>query len=117
MIFPKKVLSGVLALIFVGIAASLFFFNKKGKEPSAKAGEETAEPASKPEESALPVKVVPAKRGDLIMRLESPGEAFTEKMIALKTEVTGTIKSLNVKEGKHVRAGETLVEIDDQQYR
>ena len=117
MIFPKKVLSGVLALIFVGIAAYLIFFNKKGKEPSAKPGEETAELASKPEESALPVKVVPAKRGDLIMRLESPGEAFTEKIIALKTEVTGTIKSLNVKEGKHVRAGETLVEIDDQEYR
>ena len=117
MIFPKKVLSGVLALIIVGVAVYLIFFNKKGKAPSAKAGEETAEPASKPEESALPVKVVPAKRGDLIMRLESPGEAFTEKMIALKTEVTGTIKSLNVKEGKHVRAGENLVEIDDQEYR
>jgi RND family efflux transporter MFP subunit len=51
------------------------------------------------------------------MRLESPGEAYTEKKIALTTEVTGTIKSLNVKEGKHVRAGEVLVEIDDQEYR
>lgn len=117
MIFPKKVLAGVLALIIVGAAAYIIFFNKKSKEPSAKAGEETAEPASKPEESALPVKVVPVRRGDLIMRLESPGEAFTEKIIALKTEVTGTIKSLNVKEGKHVRAGEILVEIDDQEYR
>jgi len=117
MIFPKKILAGVLALIILGAAAYFIFFNKKGKTTTAKAGEETAQPAAKPEESALPVKVVPVKRGDLVMRLESPGEAFTEKKIALKTEVTGTIKNLNVKEGKHVRAGEVLVEIDDQEYR
>jgi RND family efflux transporter MFP subunit len=117
MIFPKKILVGVLALIVVGAAAYLIFFNKKGKTTTAKTGEETAQPAAKPEESALPVKVVPVKRGDLVMRLETPGEAYTEKKIALATEVTGTIKSLIVKEGKHVRAGEVLVEIDDQEYR
>ena len=117
MIFPKRILAGVLALLIVGAAAYLIFFSKKGKTTSAKPGEETTQPAAKPEESALPVKVVPVKRGDLIMRLESPGEAYTERNIVLKTEVTGTIKSLNAKEGKHVRAGEVLVEIDDQEYR
>jgi RND family efflux transporter MFP subunit len=117
MIFPKKILAGVLALIIVGAAAYLIFFNKKDNAAAAKSGEEAARPASKPEESVLLVKAVPVKRGDLVMRLESPGEAFTEKNIVLKTEVTGTIKSLNVREGKHVRGGEILVEIDDQEYR
>jgi HlyD family secretion protein len=117
MIFPKKILAGVLALLVVAAAAYFLFFNKKGKTPTAKPGEETAEPAAKAEASALPVKVVPVKRGDLVMRLESPGEAYTERNIVLKTEVTGTIKNLNAKEGKHVRAGEVLVEIDDQEYR
>jgi len=117
MIFPKKILAGVLALLVVAAAAYFIFFNKKGKTPAAKPGEETAEPAAKAEASALPVKVVPVKRGDLVMRLESPGEAYTERNIVLKTEVTGTIKNLNAKEGKHVRAGDVLVEIDDQEYR
>ena len=117
MIFPKKILAGVLALLVVTAAAYFIFFNKKGKTPAAKPGEETAEPAAKAEASALPVKVVPVKRGDLVMRLESPGEAYTERNIVLKTEVTGTIKNLNAKEGKHVRAGDVLVEIDDQEYR
>jgi len=117
MIFPKKILAGVLALILIGAAAYLIFFNKKGKAPTAETGKETAQQAAKPEESALPVKAVPVKRGDLVMRLESPGEAYTERNIALKTEVTGTIKNLNVTEGKHVRAGEVLVEIDDREYR
>lgn len=117
MIFPKKILAAVLALVVVAAAASFIFFNKKQNAPAAAAGGETAESAAKAEESALPVKVVPVRRRDLVMRLESPGEAYTERNIILKTEVTGTIKNLNAKEGKHVRAGEVLVEIDDQEYR
>ena len=117
MIFPKKVLAGVLALIIVGAAAYLVFFNNKDKAEAAKTGEEAAPASAQQPDSALPVKVVPVKRGDLVMRLESPGEAFTEKIIVLKSEVSGNIKTLNAKEGKHVRAGEVLVEIDDQEYR
>ena len=117
MIFPKKILAGVLALIVVAAAAYFIFFNKKGKTPAEQPGGETAQPAAKAEESALPVKVVPVKRGDLVMRLQSPGEAYTERNIVLKAEVTGTIKTLSAKEGRHVRAGEILVEIDDQEYR
>jgi RND family efflux transporter MFP subunit len=117
MIFPKKILAAVLALIVVAAAAYFIFFNKKVKTSADQPGGETAQPAAKAEESALPVKVVPVKRGDLVMRLESPGEAYTERNIVLKTEVTGTIKNLNAREGKHVRAGEILVEIDDQEYR
>jgi len=117
MIFPKKILAGVLALIVVAAAAYFIFVNKKGKNPAEQPGGETAQPAAKAEESALPVKVVPVKRGDLVMRLQSPGEAYTERNIVLKAEVTGTIKTLSAKEGRHVRAGEILVEIDDQEYR
>jgi RND family efflux transporter MFP subunit len=117
MIFPKKVLAGVLALIIVGAAAYLVFFRNKDKAEAAKAGEEAAPTSAQQPESALPVKAVPVRRGDLVMRLESPGEAFTERMIVVKSEVSGNIKSLNVKEGKHARAGEILVEIDDQEYR
>jgi len=117
MIYSKKILAGVLALIIITAAAFLIFFKNMGKPQAAGPSAETALPASKSEESALPVKVVPIRRGDLVMRLESPGEAYTERKIALKTEVTGTVKSLNVREGRHVRAGEVLVEIDDQEYR
>jgi RND family efflux transporter MFP subunit len=117
MIFSKKALAIVLVLIIAGTASYFFFFkNKKGAE-SGESGGETAQAAAKTEEPALPVKVSPVKRADLVIRLKSPGEAVTEKMIIIKTEVPGTIKHLNVKEGQHVRAGEVLVEIDDQEYR
>jgi RND family efflux transporter MFP subunit len=117
MIFSKKVLAAVLVLIIVGAASYFIFFKDKGGAGDEEGGGETAQTAAQTDEPALPVKVSPVKRGDLVIRLKSPGEAVTEKMIAMKTEVSGTIKHLNVKEGQHVRAGEVLVEIDDEEYR
>ncbi|MEW5902690.1 MAG: biotin/lipoyl-binding protein, partial [Acidobacteriota bacterium] len=117
MIFPKKVLIIVLVLIIAAAAAYVLFFNKKGEAKAARSGQEAAQTAQKPEESSLPVRVTPVKRGELVMRLKSPGEAVTEKRIILKTEVSGTIKNLNVKESKHVPAGDLLVEIEDREYR
>jgi RND family efflux transporter MFP subunit len=120
MIFPKKAL--VIGLVVIAIAAAAYFlFFAKGKgedKPGETPGAETAsQPAQKAQESALPVKTVPVKRGELVMRLKSPGEAVTEKKIALKTEVPGTIKNLNVREGMHVREGDLLLEIEDREYR
>jgi RND family efflux transporter MFP subunit len=117
MIFPKKVLAAVLVLIIIGVAAYFVFFKNRGSSGEEASGGESVQTADKPEEQALPVRVSPVKRGNLVIRLKSPGEAVTEKMIVLKTEVAGTIKSLNVKEGQHVRSGDVLVEIDDQEYR
>jgi RND family efflux transporter MFP subunit len=117
MIFPKKVLAIVLVLIIAGAASYFVFFkNKKGTESEQGAGQ-AAQEAAKAEEPALPVKVAPVKRADLVIRLKSPGEAVTEKMIVMKAEVAGTIKSFNVKEGKHVQTGDVLIEIEDREYR
>jgi RND family efflux transporter MFP subunit len=117
MIFSKKALVIALVLIIAGAASYFFFFkNKKGTE-AGESGGETAQAAAKAEEPALPVKVSPVKRADLVIRLKSPGEAVTEKMIVIKAEVSGTIKKFNVKEGQHVRANDVLIEIDDQEYK
>ncbi len=117
MIYPKKILAAVLVLIIAGAASYFVFFkNKKGTESEEAAGQ-TDQEAARAEEPALPVKTTPVKRADLVIRLKSPGEAVTDKMIVMKAEVPGTIQSLNVKEGKHVRAGDVLIEIDDQEYR
>jgi RND family efflux transporter MFP subunit len=117
MIFSKKALVIVLVLIIAGAASYFFFFkNKKGTE-AGESGGAAAQAAAKAEEPALPVKVSPVKRADLVIRLKSPGEAVTEKMVVIKTEVSGTIKNFNVKEGQHVRANDVLIEIDDQEYK
>jgi len=119
MVFSKKILTIVLAVILVGVLAFFLYFNKS-KEPAA-AGEASG-PAGqaakqKPEEMPLPVKAAPVIRADLIMKLKTPGEAVTEKKATIKAEVTGVLKNIQAAEGKHVREGEILAEIDDQDIR
>jgi membrane fusion protein, multidrug efflux system len=123
---PKGVLGGFLVLILIGAAVWFLVLDKGPAKPENKAGSASGEPAGggaaaapdqKVEAAPLPVKVGKAVMGDLIMTLKSPGEAYTEKRIAMKAEVGGVVKNLYATEGRHVREGDLLVELDDREYR
>ncbi len=131
MVIPKRFL--VLSLVVIALAVlGYFLLVKKGgqdagavsAEPGAAAsqasvgaGSGAASPSGSTEAAPLSVKAVPATRGEVVIGLKSPGEAFTERMIAVKAEVGGVIKDLAAKEGLHVKAGELLVALDDREYR
>jgi len=117
MIFSKKILIISLIVIVIAVLAFLIFFRGKADESKEASAQDTAEEARKVKETPLPVKVVEARKGDLIIKLKSPGEAVTNMKINMKAEVAGVIKSLNVEESKHVKKGELLVELDDEKYR
>ena len=53
------------------------------------------------------------ERGNLVIRLKSPGEAFTKKKALIKAELTGVVREVRADEGKRVREGEVLVVLDD----
>ena len=123
---PKAVLGGFL--IFALAAAGIYFLvlDKGPAKPENKAENASAEspggsaapaPDQKVEAAPLPVKVAKAIIGDLVMTLKSPGEAYTEKRIAMKAEVGGVVKNLYASEGRHVKEGDLLVELDDREYR
>ena len=123
---PKAVLGGFLVLVL--IAAGVYFFvldrspakpENQGESASAApaGGSSAPAPDQKVEAAPLPVKVSKAVIGDLVMTLKSPGEAYTEKRISLKAEVGGVVKNLYASEGRHVREGDLLVELEDREYR
>jgi len=121
---PKAVLGGFLVLILVAAGVYFLVLDKRPAKPAdatgaAPATASSAEPTpdQKVEAAPLPVKVAKAFLGDLVMTLKSPGEAYTEKRIAMKAEVGGTVKNLSAAEGRHVREGDLLVELDDREYR
>jgi len=121
---PKAVLGGFLVLVLVAAGVYFLVLDKSPAKPAGEAGAapaaaSSAEPSpdQKVEAAPLPVKVDKAFLGDLIMTLKSPGEAYTEKRIAMKAEVGGTVKNLSASEGRHVREGDLLVELDDREYR
>jgi len=128
MIIPKKVLTVSLVVIIVAIIGYFLFLNKGAAKAGGGAGDATAATASnagapgqnpqeKVEAAPIPVKAVPVKRGELVIKLKSPAEAFTDKKIALKAEVSGVVKNLYASEGRHVKENETLLELEDQEYR
>ncbi|HDT13039.1 MAG TPA: efflux RND transporter periplasmic adaptor subunit [Candidatus Aminicenantes bacterium] len=123
---PKPVLGGFLVLALV--AAGFYFLVLKNSPAGADDQGQTASdpstaasspagPEQKTEAAPLPVKVAKAFVGDLVMTLKSPGEAYTEKRISMKAEVGGVVKNLYAAEGRHVREGDLLVELDDREYR
>jgi RND family efflux transporter MFP subunit len=122
MIFSKRTLACSLGIIIVA-ALSYIFILKNGRprngEATAEAVVQPAAPgaAGRVEETPLPVKAVRVGRGDLVILLKSPGEAFTEKKALIKAEVSGVVKELKAEEGKRVRAGEVLVVLDEQSSR
>lgn len=123
---PKAVLGGFLVLVLV--AAGLYFLvldkgpakaENQGENASAESSGAASAPSpdQKTEAAPLPVKVSKAVIGDLVMTLKSPGEAYTEKRVAMKAEVGGVVKNLYAAEGRHVREGDLLVELEDREYR
>lgn len=117
MIFSKKILIISLVVIVVGALVFFIFFRGKPDESEKDSAQDPTKEAQKAKETPLPVKVVEVQRGDLIIKLKSPGEAVTNMKIDMKAEVAGVIKSLNVEESKHVKKGELLVVLDDEKYR
>lgn len=113
---PRKILAITAVVIITNLGLFLFVFDKRPGPNPAAPGKEPAGTASSGEDTASPVKIVPVRRGKLVITLKSPGEAVAEKKIALKAEVSGRIKNLNIKEGKHVREGEVLLELEDEEY-
>ncbi|MFQ6082002.1 MAG: efflux RND transporter periplasmic adaptor subunit [Candidatus Aminicenantia bacterium] len=117
MIFSKKVLliSGI-SLILIGLIVFLVIFKKEnapeenGKESSSVISEES-------EGAPLPVKVVKARKGDLIIRLKSLGQAIAPRKVVVKAEIRGVIDGFFVTEGKHVREGDLLVKLNDEEYK
>lgn len=93
------------------------FFRKKSESSQDDSLQNSSSEVQKREETPLPVKVVAAQKGDLIIKLRSPGEAVTDRKIVMKAEVAGIIKNLNVEEGKHVRNGDLLIKLDDKPYQ
>ena len=116
MVFSKKILTIVLIVIILG-AAAYFIFVKQGLGGGDTPGETESGPEQKPSESPLPVKVADVIRGDLIIWLNSPGEAVTDKHVVMKSETAGIVNRILVRESQHVKQGQVLMELDKREHQ
>jgi RND family efflux transporter MFP subunit len=113
-VISKKILALSLAVII--LAPGIAFLVRRGPVETG-GGTDGEGPARPPGgEAPLPVRAVPVVRGDLVIRLTSPGEAFAMKRAVIKTEVSGALMEVAAEEGRAVREGDVLARIDDRAY-
>lgn len=112
--------------VFLLVLLSALFLSTMLVSSSCRQKEKAKESGSSPdsvteitsgEEAPLPVKVTQVRRGELFLRLSAPAEAVAERQVVVKTEVSGVIKKIYVREGQHVQTNDLLVEIDETPYR
>jgi len=116
MLFSKRILTVVLILIVLGAVAYFVFVRQASVSEGAASGSGT-DSEETPSEAPLPVKVAEVLSGDLVIKLRSPGEAVTEKHVLMKAEISGTVKSLPIKESQRVKKDQVLVELDDREHQ
>jgi len=112
----KKAFVWLAVIVAAGVLTYFLAFKKTTGAPAETAGSEAAEAAGQ-EIMPIQVRVVPARKGEVIIGLKSPGEAYTERSVLIKAEVGGVIQKLTATEGRHVAKDEVLVEVDDREYR
>ncbi|MEW6457031.1 MAG: efflux RND transporter periplasmic adaptor subunit [Acidobacteriota bacterium] len=118
-----RVLTGIVILVLLMVGSYLYFKktsseeNKEGVTSSGSTSVSSSAPMSKKEEAPLPVRVIDAKYGDLIMRLKTVGEVVARRNVKMKSEIRGIVKKIYVAEGFNVKEGDLLLEFDDREYR
>ena len=99
---PRKNLVKPLALLSMAalVAAGLYLRWAPAAAPAAV--------ASKP----IPVSIALAERADVALKLETVGRAEAYESVAIKARIDGQVSSVPFSEGRHVKKGELLVQLD-----
>ena len=106
----------IAGLVFAGF--KIFQKEKKKNETEViKAEQKQDAQADSSKETALPVKVISIKRGNLPLRLNISATADTWEKADVKSEIPGTIKGIMVSVGDRVTKGQVLVQLDDKERR
>ena len=105
----KKIFTGVVIVVVIFLLAlpKLNLFSSKSDNP-------TGVPAS---QAKLPVEAIVVKKGKLDNKLIVTGSVLANESLELKSEVSGKITGIYFQEGKRVKLGELLVQINDEEIR
>ncbi|MCP5049378.1 MAG: efflux RND transporter periplasmic adaptor subunit [bacterium] len=103
----------VAGLVFVGFKV---FQKPRDEQTEIITADRQSDPtAEKRKESALPVKAIKIKVGDLPLRLNISSTADVWEKAVVKAEVSGTVESIRFSVGDKVRRGQTLLKLDDEE--
>lgn len=103
----------IAGLVFAGF--KIFQKEKENNEAEVIKAEDKDDQTGTKKETALPVKVISIKRGNLPLRLNISAAADVWEKADVKTEIPGTIRRIKVSVGDWVKKGQVLVQLDDRE--
>jgi multidrug efflux system membrane fusion protein len=101
----------VIGILLLAAGLALYFGTARGSIPFL-----TPTAAPRPAAIPVPVSAVPVQRQDVPIYLTGLGTVQAYNSVLVKSRVDGQIVKINFSEGKDVRAGDVLVEIDPRPY-
>lgn len=104
----------IAALLAIALLAALFFFFQDDilgeDQPQKAASETTAQPEAPPQ---TPVEAMVTQATSLRDAISVNGSTVPNEEVAITSEVAGKIISINFREGDYAKAGQVLVQLDD----
>lgn len=113
-----KLITWVIFIVVLLASGWLVLFrsgDNQGQESMA--GENNRLMASDAHEAPVEVEAAPARTGDLVLRISATGLTRALREIAIATKIGGQVVQLPIQEGRFVRKGELLLQLDDREYR
>ncbi len=109
---------GLIIVVLIALLATVGFFIIGKSQPESAAVATLATGQAQPEssEKSIPVEVVRASRGDLVLQTTFNVTYSANSSIPIIAKVSGTVDKVLVKVGDTVKKGQTLYIIDDRQY-
>lgn len=111
----NKVVKVVSLILFIALLGGGAYLLLKKEEPKNQTEVIAAQEQEKSGggDTSLPVKVQKVMRGNLPMRLKISATADVWEKTVIKSEVSGTIQTINAKVGDWIRNQHPLIKIDD----
>jgi multidrug efflux system membrane fusion protein len=106
-------------LVAVGIAAWWHPWSSTSPEPASPSGASHAGRAGRAgfANAAQPVKVASATQGDMPIVINALGTITPLATVTVKTQLSGTLQSVQFQEGQMVKKGDVLAQIDPRPYQ
>ncbi|MGD2085089.1 MAG: efflux RND transporter periplasmic adaptor subunit [Candidatus Aminicenantes bacterium] len=103
----------IAGLVFAGF--KIFQKEKKNNEAEVIRAEDKDNQTGTKKETALPVKVISIKRGNLPLRLNISAAADVWEKADVRSEIAGTIRNIKVSVGDQVKKGQVLIQLDERE--
>ncbi len=102
----------VVFIVVIGLLVIPFSQSKKNDETEA-----TKIDYEKLDEVIFDVKTAPVLLGSLVLKTNANGIVKAAKEVSVSSNITGYIKSINIYDGKLVKKGDILIQLEDQEYQ